>query len=347
MLSNMKQEDKFDYFKIEDNFKEIEGVDSILIFGNENKEIPKITFAIPTYRRARTLKETIDSVVTQKGKHKFDIVIIDNNPERNDETEQLMKKYESIENIRYYKNTCNVGMAGNWNKCLVIPKTEWVVLLHDDDLVRDTYLNNIVPCLDGNIDLIIPNLTGFNDGEVLPPYTPSRYILLREKKLSDLFLGNNAPSGIVLRKSKVIELGGYTKKNFAPDIFLAKMLYYGHTYSLEKSIVLYRKGLNESTKLEAMTKMCELNHEFREQAWPIMGMPRFLVKYGIPYCDWHYEHLFITTWNKDFRFYGMQKYTSTKIIMGKVICTLYNLYFRVLKKIYRKTKRIKIYGEED
>lgn len=333
-------ESVFDYFKIEDNFKEIENVGSSLIFGSENKPVPKITFSIPTYKRARTLVGTIDSIRNQYHKFDFDIVIVDNNPERYDETESALEQYRNVENIRYYKNDENVGMAGNWNKCFLLPESEWVVLLHDDDLIRPDYLNNLIPCLKDNVDGIFPSLHSFNDGDEIPDYFPSQTLIIQKKNLDNLFLGNNPPSGIILRRKKVMELGGFTKRNFAPDIFLAKMLYYGNIYTALKPLVLYRKGINESTKIEAMEKMCVLNHDFRVQAWPKMGMPKFLIPYAIPYCDKNYEDLFRKSWNDSFRFHYLSQYTKNQISLAKFICRLFSCYLKGKRKLFLKTKTI-------
>ena len=63
-------------------------------------------------------------------------MVVDNNPERECETEQLLREYKAIPNLFYYKNTENVGMTGNWNKLFELSQTNFVVMLHDDDLIN-------------------------------------------------------------------------------------------------------------------------------------------------------------------------------------------------------------------
>lgn len=336
----MLEKEKFDYFKIEDNFKEIENVQSFLVFGDENRPVPKITFSIPTYKRERTLIETIESILFQDLKYEYDIIIVDNNPERGDVTELALEQYKNFKNIRYYKNNQNVGMAGNWNKCFLLPKSEWVVLLHDDDMIRPDYLNNIVPCFQNDVDAIFPELIVFNDGYPLTEYSKTNTIRLCRKTIKDLFLSNNPPSGIIMRRSKVLELGGYSKQNFAPDIFLAKIVYYGNTYTAHKQLILYRKGINESTKIEAMEKMCILNHDFRIQAWSKMGMPKILIPYAIPYCDKIYERMFRLSWNDIFRFSYMSRYSKRQLQIGSMICKIALYSIRIERKLFRGRKVI-------
>ena len=80
------------------------------------------SFCIPTYRRSKDLKEAIDSVFAQQTGIPFNVIVSDNNPERNDETEILINTYYADkDNLRYIKNAENLGMAGNWNRLVLSP----------------------------------------------------------------------------------------------------------------------------------------------------------------------------------------------------------------------------------
>ena len=125
----------YDFFLIENNFKEIEGVKSEKIQGDISSKLPLVSIVIPTYKRVSTLRETLDSVIRQTGNHNYEILVVDNNPERGDETELMMAEYVSVKNLLYFKNTENIGMAGNWSRCSELANGEWVVLIHDDDLL--------------------------------------------------------------------------------------------------------------------------------------------------------------------------------------------------------------------
>ena len=118
-------------------YNEIIKIPSILIKEGEAPEGAKYTIAIPTYKRANLLKEAIESCLIQKTTTPFAIIVVDNNPERECETEQLLREYNPIPNLSYYKNTENVGMTGNWNKLFELAQTDFVVMLHDDDLLYD------------------------------------------------------------------------------------------------------------------------------------------------------------------------------------------------------------------
>ena len=54
-----------DFFKIEDNFARTANIPSIAITESKLDFVPKVTIAIPTYKRAELLKESLNSAINQ------------------------------------------------------------------------------------------------------------------------------------------------------------------------------------------------------------------------------------------------------------------------------------------
>ena len=75
-----------------DNMQETAQTPSFCIksFGDYN--IPQYTIAIPTFNRVDLLKLAIDSAVNQDDFSDYEILVVDNNPERDDATELLMRE---------------------------------------------------------------------------------------------------------------------------------------------------------------------------------------------------------------------------------------------------------------
>ena len=71
-----------------------------------------------------------------------------------DKTFELAKKYES--HIKCYRNDINLGMSGNWNKCIDLCKTDWLMIFHADDEILPgsiiQYLNFIKKWLNYKIN---------------------------------------------------------------------------------------------------------------------------------------------------------------------------------------------------
>ena len=95
---------------------------SRLIIGNEElcaQRHPLISIVIPTNRRADLLRQALDSVLSQPGIEEAEIVVTDNNPEEDDTFRMMCNEYRH-DNLLYYKNSCNFGGAGNWNRMVLL-----------------------------------------------------------------------------------------------------------------------------------------------------------------------------------------------------------------------------------
>mgnify|MGYP000181258943 CR=1 FL=1 len=193
-------------------YNEIIKIPSILIKKGEVPEGAKYTIAIPTYKRANLLKEAIDSCLAQKTSIPFVIMVVDNNPERNCETEQLIQSYK-VSNLLYYKNTKNIGASGNWNKLFHLAITDYVVMLHDDDLLYNDYIEKIdrIICLyKGSVEVIYPAIEIFTQNK--NSFERQRKGAIRAMRLHsyDFQFGNTCDIvGVCFSRKSIIEENGF------------------------------------------------------------------------------------------------------------------------------------------
>jgi glycosyltransferase involved in cell wall biosynthesis len=96
----------------------------------------KITFAVPFYSGIHYLRRAIDSVRRQTIANWRLLVCDDHGPEQG--VEGLVRSCGDAR-LRYRHNATNLGMAGNWNRCLDLAETEFVTLLHADDELLPHY----------------------------------------------------------------------------------------------------------------------------------------------------------------------------------------------------------------
>lgn len=98
-----------------------------------------VTVAIPYYRGHAYLRQAIESVLRQTSPH-WRLIVCDDGPEPG--TAELVASFNDPR-IRYLKNDRNLGMAGNWNRCLDAADTDLVNLLHNDDELLPTYVEEM------------------------------------------------------------------------------------------------------------------------------------------------------------------------------------------------------------
>jgi glycosyltransferase involved in cell wall biosynthesis len=208
-----------DFYTTANHISQFEHVESQLIFGEPSYQT--ISIVIPTYKRAYLLKEALESCLLQTKKD-FNIVIADNNPVRDDETELLIRTMPD-RRIVYYKNEENMGPLANFNRCIELADCDFCVFLCSDDLLDINFLKSVQQMIDKHpsADMLLPQkdiiyshktrkMKGYNivlrmfakflRNPVAVRLTPRDFML---------FYQAGGPSGIVYRKDAFLELGGF------------------------------------------------------------------------------------------------------------------------------------------
>ncbi len=217
---------KSEWFAKKDFYGGKKEIASTLIYGNRDFDDFGISacIAIPTYHRPDLLEEALRSAVKQKTKN-FEIIVVDNESAINQETDELMKRYaKKYPFISYYRNNANLGMVGNWNRCIELSNRKWTVMLHDDDLLEEDYLETVLPIAERS-DCTLAGTFHYNyfrakkEGKneyakglsmaqkVFSKFRCGKAFLLRPEDLIKNILPS--PVGVLLRTSKAIEFGGY------------------------------------------------------------------------------------------------------------------------------------------
>lgn len=246
----------------QDNFPKISQINYTEIL-SYNDFSPLVTIGIPTYNRAHLLKQAVESSLNQRTDIKFEILIVDNNPIRNDETEQTMLTFSNHTNISYYKNEENIGLVGNWNRIYQLAKGTWVVMLHDDDLLFNDYLEimftQIIPKIGKENVAIVPDYK-VQEGEEIQLKTIHR----NKKRIKALKIRENdfywkniigAPVGLCLRKDIMQKFGGFSYEN-SPNMDRLFFFRYTLKYPMYKlqgyPLAIYRILNNSCCRIEVL-----------------------------------------------------------------------------------------------
>ena len=93
---------------------------------------PIVSICIPTYNGARWLQECLDSALACTAS--CEILVVDDGS--SDETVALAKSAAQQDTrVRVFINEKNLGLVGNWNRCLELAKGEWIKFLFQDDVL--------------------------------------------------------------------------------------------------------------------------------------------------------------------------------------------------------------------
>jgi glycosyltransferase involved in cell wall biosynthesis len=102
---------------------------------------PLISFCIPFYSNKPLLEAALKSVLRQSLESWEAIVIDDCGPEIG--VEEMVNNFGDSR-IKYLRNPRNLGLAGNWNRCLLEARAPLVTILHADDVLEPDYAKLMV-----------------------------------------------------------------------------------------------------------------------------------------------------------------------------------------------------------
>lgn len=130
-----------DDFVFRDAVGEWAGVGSSLVAEGTDRTAPVASIVIMTFQRHHFLLEAVAGAVRQRFARPYEIVVVDNDPE-SDGHERVLAAFPELRerSFRYFRNDRNLGMFGNFNRCIELARAEWMTILHDDDLLSDDFL---------------------------------------------------------------------------------------------------------------------------------------------------------------------------------------------------------------
>lgn len=118
------------------------------------------SICIPTYNSGALVAYAIESALKQNFSD-YEILIVDDRS--TDSTTEEVYKYASRERVRIVVNEQNLGLTGNWNKCLQLARGKYVAFLHHDDEFEPDLLSEVFEVLktDQTIGIVaVDNQTG-------------------------------------------------------------------------------------------------------------------------------------------------------------------------------------------
>ena len=160
------------------------------------ERIPRVSIGLPVYNGARYLHCALESLLAQSFDD-FELVISDN--ASTDSTAEICKKFASADSrIRYYRQSENLGAAGNFNQAFKLSRAEYFTWAASDDVRHRTYLEKCVNLLDRQPELLWCHSLSSHigpDGELLtnPELQEVSYVF-RDDSGSLAHLGESQPT---------------------------------------------------------------------------------------------------------------------------------------------------------
>lgn len=261
--------DNTDFFAYVNAFERLEDDNMIPVFTHVVSDAI-YTISITVYKRAQFLGQCLESALQQDTTLPYQILVIDDDPIRGNEVETLMHKYHDNPLVTYYKKHSNEGLMNNMNRAIQLAKTNWVLMIHDDDWLCPNYISEIdkyrVKYKDYTI--FVPSHTTFYFDKFVETKSSLREWVCKVKdcwriKPIDFINGTCAtPTGTLYCRDSFLKSGGYIEDyGYAADyVFFARYSSYGKIMRVNAKLFNYRFAENESLKQDTIDNFRLIGH---------------------------------------------------------------------------------------
>jgi glycosyltransferase involved in cell wall biosynthesis len=276
-----------------------DGVASTLVYEGSVSCNPVVTIAIPTFNRPELIRETLASALAQSVHRSLEIVIVDNasNPANVAALAAHLDTLGSVP-VRYFVNDANIGMFGNWNRCITLARGRWVTILSDDDLLLPDHLRTIFTHVEDDDDRTAYSCgaTFLDQREQKTGHPLITALAFRLKKLfrftgrrsvaltpRRLFWSNIAGSslGAVFPRALAVKIGGYYPEDYpsADYFFHVRTALCGRLRQISDDLALIRLQVNESMKPATLLGFIAANLRMRQGLIASKAVPAGWVRY--------------------------------------------------------------------
>jgi len=220
-----------------------------------SKNVPLVSIGIPVYNGEKTIREVIDSLLSQDF-NDFELIISDN--ASTDSTGSICQMYTKRDpRVHYHLNETNLGHIANFNGLIHLARGKYFMWAADDDWWEPDYVSCMVDALDNNPDAVL-SFSGYDFISAdKTPYTKkdnmSKSIgrdttfsrLLYSCSLSRWVANGNYVHGLMLRE-KLLKCGGMDVRVDAfrgtDWVMIFHLLCYGKFLKVDR--VLFHKRIN-------------------------------------------------------------------------------------------------------
>ncbi len=195
----------------------------------------KVSVCMAVYNGEKFIKEQIDSILPQLGPQDELIVSDDGSKDR---TLKILSSYQDDRITILNSNSKNI--IKNFENALSHAKGEYIFLSDQDDIWRDTKINDCLLYLKSN-DLVFSNLEVFTDD-----ISNTKLLYNNNKTKTGIFnniMKNNYIGATMAFNRNVLEKAlPFPKGIYMHDIWLAMVAeVIGKTYFIDKPLIYYRR----------------------------------------------------------------------------------------------------------
>lgn len=272
----------------------------------------KITIAIPVYNRDDFFPVALKSALNQT--IRTEIIVVDNASDHDKFENQVKDLRDS--RVRYYRNEENVGMVGNWNRCIELSSTPWISILHDDDALHHRFTEIMLKVIEKDQKLGMAGTKALV-GEVFPkelnqdtdPAANGKYL----NPAYFLYKNISPFPGVVFKKELGEKIGGYNPEYhpIADLDFWYRLSRLAPSVLIDKKLVWYRISPLQET-FSKIQSIIDVTIEIRKKILEDLGEKSSLMQASVNFEHQNLLKYYINTYHLDNLQYNPSWYSKTR-----------------------------------
>lgn len=215
---------------------------------------PLVSVVFPAYNAEKTIKEAIDSIISQTYPN-WELLAIDDGS--TDSTASIIQSYND-KRIKYFKNECNIGLINTLNRGITLCSGKYIARMDSDDISEPERFAKQVSYMEENSHVIVcgSNIRMFGKKEGLDYNVIARYEN-DDKALKNRLVSSPcfAHPAVMIRRDVIISAEIKYKEgyDYAEDYKLwIDLMQYGDYYNIDEVLLNYRLSDTQMTQKKTM-----------------------------------------------------------------------------------------------
>ncbi|MBQ9230724.1 MAG: glycosyltransferase family 2 protein [Prevotella sp.] len=226
-------------------------------------ETDLVTIVIPVFERVDFFEEALKSALNQTTQCH---IVVSDNGSSHDNFKIICDKYPK--RVEYHKNTANIGMFPNWNRCVNYVNTPYVMILGDDDILSPDFIEKFL-----GVKTNLPSLDLFYSNYSIL-YEPNKIIennplpnywglgTMKDIKYYAIIHFLGFPSVSCVCRTELYKQYPFEERIHGCNDWLSIYSFNNdiQTFGLNEKLCKYRKHSKSDTKRSEMRLIMALNH---------------------------------------------------------------------------------------
>lgn len=213
-------------------------------------ELPFVSICIPTYNRAGMVSKAIESALTQSYQN-IEVLIVDNASD--DNIESVIAAYHDPR-LKFYKNDRNLGIFGNFNRCIELSHGEYIHILHSDDFIDTNFTKTCVDFMESHPGVMMTcgSARFLSNTEQKTVAVSDHDVIYRAPEGFKLILGNHIPivcPSVMMKRAVYDSVGLYScEYPYAGDFYQWLRISQKFDFAfVANAILYYREGVHSES----------------------------------------------------------------------------------------------------